>query len=82
MKIYAGDTLRQGVPGIRYLRACGTAPPGRRMGHAGAILSGGKGTAGEKFKALERAGVVVEKNPAEIGRRIQEILKAKGRTGS
>lgn len=48
-----------------------TAPPGRRMGHAGAIISGGKGTAEDKFAALEEAGAVIVKNPAAIGETVK-----------
>ena len=52
-----------------------TAPPGKRMGHAGAIISGGKGTANEKMEALGRAGVKVVKNPALVGEELEAILK-------
>lgn len=51
-----------------------TAPPGRRMGHAGAIISGGKGTAGEKMKALKDAGIAVCETPAVIGETVKKVL--------
>jgi succinyl-CoA synthetase alpha subunit len=72
----AAEFIRQYVtkPVVAYIAGV-TAPPGRRMGHAGAVISGGKGTAEEKFRALESAGVHTVRSPTEMGTRLRAVLK-------
>ena len=71
----AADFIRASVtkPVVAYIAGV-TAPPGKRMGHAGAIISGGKGTAAGKYAALEAADVATVRSPAQIGQRMAELL--------
>jgi succinyl-CoA synthetase alpha subunit len=72
---WAKDNVTKPIVGFV---AGATAPPGKRMGHAGAIISGGKGTAAEKFAAFENAGIYVARDPSEIGAVLKSALEQAG----
>lgn len=71
----AAEFIRENVtkPVVAYIAGV-TAPPGKRMGHAGAIIAGGKGTAAEKFEALQSAGVATVNSPSRLGSKMKELL--------
>ena len=76
---HAADYIRRSVskPVVAYIAGV-TAPAGKRMGHAGAVIAGGKGTAADKYAALEEAGVATVRSPAELGTAMKKAL-ASGR---
>ena len=69
------DSIKIKKPMVGFVAGL-TAPPGRRMGHAGAIISGGKGGANDKIETMKSAGITISKSPADIGRTLYEKLKA------
>lgn len=75
LEIQAANYIKENIskPVVAFI-AGQTAPKGKRMGHAGAIIAGGKGTAQEKIEALKNAGVTVAETPAEIGKKVREVL--------
>jgi len=70
--LWVKDNMKKPVVGFI---AGVTAPPGKRMGHAGAIISGGKGTAQEKLEIMEACGIRTTRNPGEMGKLVAEVLK-------
>ena len=71
----AADFIRKYVtkPVVAYIAGV-TAPPGKRMGHAGAVIAGGKGTAADKYRALDKSGARTVKSPADLGKAMAEQL--------
>jgi len=72
----AADFIRKYVtkPVVAYIAGV-TAPPGKRMGHAGAVIAGGKGTAADKYRALDKSGARTVKSPADLGKAMADLLR-------